>query len=352
MTPIAHDFSVIICAYTEDRWDDLIASVESVKLQTLPPREIIVVIDHNPGLLKRVQEQVPGVVVVENTQAHGLSGARNSGIAVAQSRIVAFLDDDAMAIPGWLMSLSEAFTDPQVLGTGGPVTPLWLEREPAWFPEEFYWVVGCTYRGMPNTLQTIRNPIGANMSFKREVFEVVGGFRHEIGRVGIRPLGCEETELCIRARQEWPERSFLYQPQASIFHRVPGNRTSWRYFCSRCYSEGISKAFVSQYVGAKDGLASERIYTFRTLPQGVLHGVIDALFHRDLSGFVRAGAILSGLAVTAVGYLAGGISSHIAALRNAGRPTVRRRHTSKAPSPIEAQQRGSEADLRKALDRA
>src|SRR5579864_2177523 len=116
MTSIAHDFSVIICAYTEDRWDDLIASVESVKLQTLPPREIIVVIDHNPGLLKRVQEQVPGVVVVENTQAHGLSGARNSGIAVAQSRIVAFLDDDAMAIPGWLMSLSEAFTDPQVLG--------------------------------------------------------------------------------------------------------------------------------------------------------------------------------------------------------------------------------------------
>ena len=287
MTPIAHDFSVIICAYTEDRWDDLIASVESVKLQTLPPREIIVVIDHNPGLLKRVQEQVPGVVVVENTQARGLSGARNSGIAVAQSRIITFLDDDAMAAPGWLMSLSEAFTDPQVLGSGGPVIPLWLEGEPAWLPEEFNWVVGCTYRGMPITSKTIRNPIGANMSFRREVFEAVGGFRSEIGRVGIRPLGCEETELCIRIRQRWPERSFLYQPRASVFHRVPGSRTCWRYFCSRCYSEGISKAFVSQYVGAKDSLASERIYTFRTLPQGVLYGVIDALFQRisaDLHG--------------------------------------------------------------------
>ena len=352
MIQTAHDFSVIICAYTENRWDDLIAAVGSVQQQTLPPREIIVVIDHNPGLLKRVQEQVPGVVVVENTQAHGLSGARNSGIAVAQSRIVAFLDDDAMAVPDWLMSLGEAFTDPQVLGTGGPVTPLWLERVPAWLPEEFYWVVGCTYRGMPNTLQTIRNPIGANMSFRREVFEVVGGFRHEIGRVGIRPLGCEETELCIRARQEWPERSFLYQPRASVFHRVPGNRTSWRYFCSRCYSEGISKAFVSQYVGVKDGLASEGIYTFRTLPQGVLHGLIDALFHRDLSGFARAGAIISGLAVTAVGYLVGSISSQIATLRNASSISVRHRLTSKTPLPIEAQQQSSEADLNKVMDHA
>jgi len=352
VTPTAHTISVIICAYTEDRWNDLVAAIGSVQRQTLPPDEIIVVIDHNPSLLERVQEQAPGVVVVENTQAHGLSGARNSGIAVAQSRIVAFLDDDAMAVPDWLMSLGEAFTDPQVLGTGGPVTPLWLERVPAWLPEEFYWVVGCTYRGMPNTLQTIRNPIGANMSFRREVFEVVGGFRHEIGRVGIRPLGCEETELCIRARQEWPERSFLYQPHASVFHRVPGSRTSWRYFFSRCYSEGISKAFVSRYVGVKDSLASERIYTFRTLPQGVLHGVIDALFHQDLSGFARAGAIISGLALTAVGYLAGGISSQIAALRNAGRKTVHRRRTAKTPPPIEAQQRGSEADLRKAMDHA
>ncbi len=307
MTQTAHTISVIICAYTEDRWNDLVTAVGSVQRQTLPFDEIIVVIDHNPSLLERAREHLASVVVVENTEARGLSGARNSGIAVAQSRIVAFLDDDAIATPDWLMLLSEGFIDPQVLGIGGAVTPYWLSGEPAWFPEEFYWVVGCTYRGMPNTLQTIRNPIGANMSFRREIFEVVGGFRHEIGRVGIWPLGCEETELCIRARQEWPERSFLYQLQASVFHRVPGNRTCWRYFYSRCYSEGVSKAFVSKYVGVKDSLASERIYAFRILPQGVVRGLIDVLFHRDLSGFARAGAIITGLAVTTAGYLVGSI---------------------------------------------
>ena len=43
--------------------------------------------------------------------------------------------------------------------------------------------------------------MGCNMSFRREVFERIGGFAEEIGRIGKNPLGCEETELCIRARQ-------------------------------------------------------------------------------------------------------------------------------------------------------
>jgi glycosyltransferase involved in cell wall biosynthesis len=304
MAETAHDISVIICAYTEKRWDDLIVAVESVRQQTARPREIIVVVDHNPGLLKRVREHLAGVIVVENTEARGLSGARNSGIAVAKSQIIAFLDDDAVAGQDWLILLSEEFTDPRVLGIGGAVTPLWLDKAPAWLPEEFYWVVGCTYRGMPQKGQAIRNPVGANMAFRREIFDTVGGFRNGIGRIGTWPVGCEETELCIRACQLWPRGVFLYQPQARVFHRVPGNRASWRYFCSRCYAEGLSKAVVTRYVGAKDSLASERSYTLRTLPHGIVHNLMDARFH-DLTGLARAGAIVIGLALTTVGYSRG-----------------------------------------------
>ena len=147
------------------------------------------------------------------------------------------------------------------------------------------------------------------MSFRREVFETLGGFRSGLGRVSTRPLGCEETELCIRACQLWPHSTFLYQPPASVFHRVPANRTCWGYFCSRCFSEGLSKAIVSRYVGAKDGLASERAYTLRTLPNGIICGLADTLFRRDLSGLARAGAIIAGLAVTTAGYVVGSIFS-------------------------------------------
>src|SRR5437870_245449 len=90
------DISVIICAYTEERWNDLVAAIESVQQQTLPPREIIVVVDHNPNLLERTRQQGSRVVIVENMEARGLRGARNSGLTVAQGNIIAFLDDDAM----------------------------------------------------------------------------------------------------------------------------------------------------------------------------------------------------------------------------------------------------------------
>src|SRR6266852_7171339 len=77
------DISVVICAYTEERWHDLVAAVESLQRQLVPPREIIVVIDYNARLFARTQEQIAGVVVTENTKTRGLSGARNQGIAIA-----------------------------------------------------------------------------------------------------------------------------------------------------------------------------------------------------------------------------------------------------------------------------
>jgi len=305
VTQRANDISVVICAYTEDRWNDLVAAVESVRRQTLPAREILVVVDYNPDLLKKVQEQISGVVAVENREARGVSGARNSGIALARGRIIAFLDDDAIAAPDWLLVLTEGFTNPQVTATGGAVTPLWLNKAPAWFPEEFYWVVGCTYRGMPRSATAVRNLVGANMSFRREVFDCLDGFRNDIGRVGTRPIGCEDTELCIRMHQRRPQSIILYQPQACVSQWVPGTRASWRYFCSRCYSEGLSKAAITRYVGLQDGLASERSYTLRTLPEGVVRGLTDALLRRDPTGFARAGAIVVGLAATTAGYVMG-----------------------------------------------
>lgn len=305
------DISVIICTYTERRWEDLLAAVDSVRKQTLAANEIIVVVDHNPQMLRRVQEYLSDVIAIENKEQRGLSGARNSGIARAQGSLIAFLDDDASATLDWLRLLQADLEDPQVLGIGGAVIPLWLQARASWFPDEFLWVVGCTYPGMPQTGSSIRNPIGANMTIRREVFYSVGGFINAIGRVGTRPVGCEETELCIRARQHWPQKRFIYKPEASVSHRIPGNRMTWRYFCARCYSEGISKATISRLVGAKDSLASERTYTLITLPKGVARGLRDGFLKLDLTGFLRAGAIIIGLGTTAAGYLIGKISHPI-----------------------------------------
>jgi glycosyltransferase involved in cell wall biosynthesis len=299
------DVSVIICAYASERWQDLVEAVESLHQQVAAPREIIVVIDHNPRLLERARRELTGVVVTANSEPRGLSGARNSGIALAYGAFIAFLDDDAIAEPDWLLQLYRLCTNPKILGVGGSVVPRWVGEQPDWFPEEFYWVLGCSYRGLPRSLAPVRNPYGGCNCMRRDIFAEAGGFRNGLGRIGTRPLGGEETELSIRAKQRWPDHIFLYEPHAKIHHRVSPSRTTFSYFLSRCYSEGLSKTAIAQVVGTKQGLASERSYTMRTLPLGVLRGLNDALKHRDYAGFLRACAIIVGLFATTAGYLRG-----------------------------------------------
>lgn len=173
------------------------AALTSLSEQTLAPQEVVLVVDHSTELLERARRELgPKVTVLANAESPGLSGARNTGLLHSRAAIVAFLDDAAVADPTWLERIAVHYMDPRVLGVGGAVVPDWLAPPPRWLPSEFYWVVGCSYTGLPRHAAPIRNFIGANMSFRRSVFAVVGGFTVGIGRVGTRPLGCEETELC------------------------------------------------------------------------------------------------------------------------------------------------------------
>jgi len=314
--------SVVICAYTMARWDDIRASVDSVLIQTLPAHEVLLVIDHSDELRAACIEAFGGssVRVLENTERQGLSGARNSGVAAATGDVVAFLDDDAAADSDWIERLSAHYADPNVAGVGGYAEPVWPDARPGWLPQEFDWVVGCSYTGQPTELAVVRNFIGCNMSLRRSVFGEVGGFSHQIGRIGKTPLGCEETELCIRVNQRIDHSSLLFEPAMRVHHRVSPDRVRASYFFRRCYAEGLSKAVVSQLVGATDGLESERSYVSRVLPAGVLRGVADAVSRRGggtsrREALGRSAAIVGGLATTVAGYGAGRIRLALRARR-------------------------------------
>ncbi len=216
----------------------------------------------------------------------------------ARGEVVAFLDDDAVADDTWIHELARVFERLNVIGAGGVARPRWVSgAAPRWLPDEFYWTIGCSYRGLPTETAPIRNPIGATMCFRRAIFDRVEGFSSSMGRVGPTPLGCEETELSIRARRASPGGVVLHVPAAGVEHIVSAERVSWSYFCSRCWAEGISKARLTSRVGSKDALQSERGYVLGTLPAGVLRGLSDGL-HGDRAGYARAGAIALGLLVT------------------------------------------------------
>jgi len=312
--------SVIICAYTEARWDDLCAAVATLWTQQAPPYEVIVVVDHNPALLERARNapELQGAQVLANSGPRGLSGARNAGVAHARGAILAFLDDDAIPEPDWLAQLLQAFHDARVIAAGGAIEPLWPGTRPEWFPEEFDWVVGCTYRGVPTAPTPVQRLIGCNMSFRREAFELAGYFRSEIGQVGNDLMRSDDTEFTIRLWQRCSDRILLFVPQARVRHRVTEGRASWRYFRSRCYAEGFSKAQMARLVGSRDALAAERSYVARTLPAGVARGLVETVSGRDVGGIRRAGAILAGLAITGFGYVTGTLVGRLDTQRRRG----------------------------------
>lgn len=301
--------SVIICSYTEQRWDALLRAVASIARQSLPALETIVVIDHDPALLERARASLDGIRVIASSGERGLSGARNTGVAAARGEIVAFLDDDAVADEAWLAELAHAFEDANVLGAGGVANPIWVGcARPRWLPQEFFWTIGCSYLGLPTRSGPIRNPIGATMSFRRAVFERVDGFSNGIGRVGSTPRGCEETDLAIRACRAYPGGVVLHVPTASVAHVITPERTSWAYFRSRCWSEGVSKALLKRRVGSREALRSERAYVLATLPLGIVRGLWDAA-RGDAAGLERAAAIAAGLLMTVAGYVCGQIGA-------------------------------------------
>ena len=269
------------------------------------PEQLIVVIDYNPTLYERAKQQFPTATITTNVEQRGISGARNSGVALAEGEIVVFLDDDAAAMPNWLENLIKPYSDPEVVGVGGLIEPIWEKGQPKWFPTEYNWVIGCTYKGTATHTTQIRNMIGCNMSLRREVFGVVGGFSNGIGRIGTRPLGCEETELCIRVSQQWPHKKILYEPNAIVHHHVPAWRGHWKYFQARCYAEGLSKAQITHIVGQRQGLSSERYYVLKTLPAGVVRSLRDVVIKCELYGLSRAATIVAGLVITVFGYLKG-----------------------------------------------
>ena len=289
-----------------DRWDDIVAGMDALARQTVPPLETILVVDHNDKLLARARDEFPDVRVLDNARTGGASGARNTGIAQAKGSFIAFVDDDACPQPDWLEKLMAAYDDPSVMAVGGVATPVWPSRRPDHLPPELDWIVGCTYLGQPTVRSDVRNLWGCNMSVRAEVFERIGGFDEEVGRIGLIPLGNEETELCIRIAQRIPGARVVHEPAAVVHHRVTKARCQWSYLVSRSHAEGISKAAMSRVVGTNTGTSDERRYATMVLPKGILR----ELAHLNFRG---AAGIVTCLAVTTWWYLRGRLG-HVSAI--------------------------------------
>jgi GT2 family glycosyltransferase len=295
------DVSVVLPCYTELRLDNIRAALTSLRKQTLEPRQVVVAVDNNPRLAELLDEEFDWITVVRNDAGRGASATRNRGVEAVETPLTAFLDDDEIADPDWLRELTRPFADERVVGTGGTYEPAWETEKPVWFPDEFAWVVGGSYLGLPTETAPIRNVWSGNMAVRTAEFRAVDGFRTEFGKQGSFSQP-EDTDLCIRM-SEASSKHWMYVPSAVILHDVPAVRGSIGFFVARCYSEGAGKAAMRVNLGSSSAVDAEYGY--------VREAALTAL--RRLAQF-RWAAILQGLTIVlglasaGAGYLRGRVT--------------------------------------------
>ncbi|MCU1489449.1 MAG: glycosyl transferase, family 2 [Acidimicrobiaceae bacterium] len=295
------DVTVVICAYTLDRWDLLERSVASVLAQKRPPCELLVCIDHNAELAERARASFSDpdaalpVRVLENRYGGRLGSARTTALEAASGELIAFLDDDAAAEPDWLERLVAPLGDPSVVAVGGAPHPDYGAPRPSWFPLQYDWVFGCIYQGLPTSAAPVRHLIGAAMAARRADLLAIGGFHSD---------NHDDMDMCHRLVAHTPGGSVLFEPAAVVNHHVPANRLTWSYFWRRCFLVNRGKAEAFHEMGEAGNLVAEREFARRLLTKGIMDE-LRQLTSGDLGAAGRLGALMAGLALAGAGYTVG-----------------------------------------------
>ena len=207
------------------------------------------------GCLEALREQVPPtrLVVVGSggrggdlvEPRPGLSHARNRALAWAAEQgadVLAFVDDDAIAEPGWYEALSRRWAEapPEVACIGGPIRPRFAAEPPPWYSDAIKHVLTLLDRGTEvRDLDPDQEAVyGANISFRVNPLVEAGGFDPALGHSGRRVFFGEEDEA-QRALVKAGHR-IRYVPDAAVWHVIPASRLTRRSFLRRRFAFGVS----------------------------------------------------------------------------------------------------------------
>ena len=223
------DFSVVVCTY--NRSDYLVKVLNCLNTQTLEKSKYEVVVVNNNSTdnteqvcddFQKVNSNLNFIYTLEKSK--GLSFARNTGIDLSKGSWTIFLDDDAEPVNDYLANIS-SFLDqfPKCIAAGGRIYPNYETNEPKWMSKFLLPLVSAIDLG-DNIKKFPANkyPIGANMIFKKEVFQEIGNFNTELGRKGNQLLGGEEKEIFMKLRNISDE--IYYIPNAEVLHLIPDKR--------------------------------------------------------------------------------------------------------------------------------
>ena len=279
MSSIAAPPIVSVVIITHNRAEHLERSIASVLAQDSAgvPYELIVIDNASRDLTREVVDaktrDFPNLKYVLEPRL-GESHARNTGFQTAQCSLVAYLDDDAIANPGWLKQIPIAFAEAgaDVACVTGRVDPIWGAPRPPWLHDDLLPLISAVdWSPAPGRLTDRQWPIGANVAFRREALYRVGGFSTKLGRRG--PSLLSNAEILLYLQLTAHGYSSYYDPKLAVRHFVAPERLDKRWFRRRAYWQGVSDVILDANFDAKSrpALAWKRFRRFGSLIKHPMH---------------------------------------------------------------------------------
>jgi len=238
----SYKVSAVICSYNRARF--VLKAVESIFSQDFDRNAYeVIVVDNNStddtlAELEKFKQAHPGYNFSYYTEPNqGVAYTRNRCAREAKGELIIYLDDDSIASQGWIKNTVDFFdAHPEVYSTGGKITPYFLTSIPDWYSKYFFGLVGNFDQGSKvKRLTGNRYPCGANMAFRKKVFDEIGYFNTDLGRKGAGLLANEEKDIYLRILERG--HSVYYLPEVSVLHAVEGNKFDRNYV--RRHSMGI-----------------------------------------------------------------------------------------------------------------
>ena len=243
--------TAIIC--TSNRYDLLASLLESLIPEFRNNQgDVILVVDNSPAdkfqsSFQHKYELHPFLKFLRS-DLEGLSRARNAGLVAAETDLVAYLDDDTIAWPGWLEAIKCAFeSDANVACVAGRVNLRWLGGRPDWIDPRLMGYFGhLDFGPEPRLLGSDEFPVGCNMAFRRDVLLALGGFLLILGRTANADilLSNEDIEIAMRIRSA--NMSVIYWPRATVDHCVDSSRADEAWLIKRIDGQAISDIVVGR----------------------------------------------------------------------------------------------------------
>jgi glycosyltransferase involved in cell wall biosynthesis len=226
--------SVSVILPTYNRATQLRAAVDALLRQTAPAESYyVVVVDNNSvdGTADFLASVDDRRLVTLREPRQGLSYARNAGLAAARADIVALTDDDVEVAPDWIATIMAAMAaHADIDAIGGRVLPAWPDDRPSWLTRRHWAPLALQDHGDTTRVFDSSTPvglIGANVAFRRQIFDRVGTFSPVVQRVKDGIGSTEDHELLNRLYASGARA--MYTPHLIAITRVPRER------CARAY---------------------------------------------------------------------------------------------------------------------